>query len=502
MKVRIGENKDIISYWTAEYIVYKINQFNPHVDNLFTLLLPTGKTPLLVYKNLINFFNKKKVSFKHVRVFALDEYVGLNKNDERSYYYYMKNNFIKYIDIDEKNFFVLNGMADNLKEECNKYEKKLLKYKINLAVLGVGQKGHIGFNEPGSSLKSRTRPKTLYKESVLINNDLNNQILPCESLTVGIGTIMESQEIILLASGNKKADAIKHLLEGNISNSWPVTVLQNHINTIVFCDDDSTNEIKVKTKEYFLTVQNKTNIFGDFITNNINKIIKPNEKIIVFSPHPDDDIIGVGGTLQLIDCKNIKVIYMTSGSGGLENNYKQNPRPIEANLALKILGLNKKGEFYNFPFYNEPQRIKCEKDTQMINNIFLDEEPDHIFVCADCDPKMTHKICFNIIRSGTPNKNLKNIILYNSIWDDWNNFTKNHFIELKKTKDLIVRFDKEIFRLKYLALLMHDSQDPPLVTNEKIDSFHTQLIYLNKENLCSDMFKEHFKMINREDFFI
>nr|XP_044986249.1 glucosamine-6-phosphate isomerase 2 isoform X3 [Jaculus jaculus]XP_044986250.1 glucosamine-6-phosphate isomerase 2 isoform X3 [Jaculus jaculus] len=199
MRLVILDNYDLASEWAAKYICNRIIQFRPGQDRYFTLGLPTGSTPLGCYKKLIEYHKSGNLSFKYVKTFNMDEYVGLPRNHPESYHSYMWNNFFKHIDIDPHNAHILDGNATDLQAECDAFEKKIKEAGgIDLFVGGIGPDGHIAFNEPGSSLVSRTRLKTLAMDTILANakyfdGDLSK--VPTMALTVGVGTVMDAREV-------------------------------------------------------------------------------------------------------------------------------------------------------------------------------------------------------------------------------------------------------------------------------------------------------------------
>ena len=171
MRIIIQQDYDLVSKWAAAYVAKSINNFKPTAKKLFVLGLPTGSSPLGMYKQLIKMNKAGKVSFKNVVTFNMDEYCNLPKDHSESYYSFMWNNFFKHIDIKKGNVNILNGNAKNLDAECVKYEKKIKSYGgIELFVGGIGPDGHIAFNEPGSSLTSRTRVKTLTEDTIIANS--------------------------------------------------------------------------------------------------------------------------------------------------------------------------------------------------------------------------------------------------------------------------------------------------------------------------------------------
>ncbi|GAA5112909.1 glucosamine-6-phosphate deaminase [Orbus sasakiae] len=241
--------------WAADYIVKRINKYRPTADKPFVLGLPTGSSPLLMYQQLIKHCKAGNVSFKHVVTFNMDEYVGIPEDHPQSYHTFMYQNFFNHIDIDRNNIHILNGNAEDTEQECKQYEEKIASYgKINLFIGGVGQDGHIAFNEPASSLCSRTRIKTLTEDTRIANSRFfNNDIsqVPKYALTIGVGTLMDAAEVLLLAFGHNKALAVQAAVEGSVNHMWTVSALQTHQKAILVCDEASTDELKVKTLKYF-----------------------------------------------------------------------------------------------------------------------------------------------------------------------------------------------------------------------------------------------------------
>lgn len=255
MRLVITENYPEVSEWAAKYVRRRILEFNPGPDRLFTLGLPTGGTPLGMYKKLIEFHKQGKLSFKYVKTFNMDEYVELPRDHPESYHSFMYQNFFKHIDIDPQNTHILDGNAKDLEAECQKYEQMIKDAGgIRLFIGGIGPDGHIAFNEPGSSLASRTRVKTLNEETIhanarFFNNDISK--VPTQALTVGVATVMDADEVMILITGQHKALALHKCLEEGVSHMWTVSAFQQHPRTIFVCDEDATMELKVRTVKYF-----------------------------------------------------------------------------------------------------------------------------------------------------------------------------------------------------------------------------------------------------------
>ncbi|MFA4839739.1 MAG: glucosamine-6-phosphate deaminase [Candidatus Neomarinimicrobiota bacterium] len=262
MRILIHENYEKLSKWVAYFIAERIKLANASAEKPFVIGLPTGSSPLGTYKELVALYKAGKVSFKNVVTFNMDEYVGLPEDHSESYHYFMWNNLFKHIDIPAKNVNILNGNAIDLDEECYSYEEKIKKFGgIDLFLGGIGPDGHIAFNEPGSSLSSRTRIKTLTFDTIVANsrffeNDLNK--VPKTALTVGVGTVMDAREVLIIINGYKKARALQKVVEEGVNHMWTVSMLQLHQHGIIICDDESTMELKVGTVKYFKDIEHHT----------------------------------------------------------------------------------------------------------------------------------------------------------------------------------------------------------------------------------------------------
>ena len=259
MRLIIQPDADQLAKWAANYVVAKINKAKPTPEKPFKLALPTGSSPIKMYKELIKMHKEGLVSFENVVTFNLDEYIGLDDNHPQSYHTFMWKTFFNHIDIKKENVNIPNGVAEDVEAECEAYDKKIKDAGgIDLFLGGVGPDGHIAFNEPGSSLSSRTRVKTLTTETIVANSrffdDDVNQV-PKTAITVGVGTILESEEILLLVNGSHKARALYHAVEGSVNQMWTVSALQLHRKGIIVCDYDACSELTVGTYKYFLDIE-------------------------------------------------------------------------------------------------------------------------------------------------------------------------------------------------------------------------------------------------------
>jgi len=261
MRIIIQPDYDRVSKWTANYVAKRINEFNPTPKKPFVLGLPTGSSPLGMYKELIKLNKRGKVSFKNVVTFNMDEYVKLPEEHPESYHSFMWNNFFSHVDVQKQNVNILNGNAKDLQAECRNYEKKIADFGgVELFIGGIGPDGHVAFNEPGSSLSSLTRVKTLTKDTIIANsrffdNDINK--VPRTALTVGVKTVTDAREVLIIVSGHNKARALQKVVEEAVNHMWTVSALQLHPRGIIVCDDAATVELKVGTVNYFKDIEAK-----------------------------------------------------------------------------------------------------------------------------------------------------------------------------------------------------------------------------------------------------
>lgn len=261
MRLIIEKDYDALSKWAAEYVIKRINEFNPTPEHRFVLGLPTGSSPIGMYKELVKACKEGRVSFKNVVTFNMDEYCGLPESHPESYHSFMANNLFNHIDCPKENIHILNGNAENLDEECARYEELIRQTGgVDLFLGGIGPDGHIAFNEPCSSLSSRTRIKTLTSDTIIANsrffdNDVNK--VPKNALTVGVGTVLDAREVLILVNGHNKARALQAAVEGPVTQMWTISALQLHKHGIIVCDEAATDELKVGTYKYFKDIERK-----------------------------------------------------------------------------------------------------------------------------------------------------------------------------------------------------------------------------------------------------
>lgn len=259
MRLIIEQDYDRLSKWAADHVVARINAFKPTAEHPFVLGLPTGSSPEGMYAELVKANKEGRVSFKYVKTFNMDEYVGLPESHPESYHSFMARNLFDHIDIPKENIHILNGNAKDLEAECAHYEQMIVEAGgIDLFIGGIGPDGHIAFNEPFSSLTSRTRVKTLTTDTIIANsrffdNDVNK--VPKHALTVGVGTVMSAREVMILVNGHHKARALQAAVEGPVTQAWTISALQQHSHSIIVADEPACDELKVGTYRYFKDIE-------------------------------------------------------------------------------------------------------------------------------------------------------------------------------------------------------------------------------------------------------
>jgi glucosamine-6-phosphate deaminase len=482
--------------------------------------LATGSTPKTLYAELVRMHKEEKLSFKNVITFNLDEYYPINNNALQSYHRYMKVNLFNHIDINPKNIHIPNGeiKKDEIKDHCRQYEKMILDAGgIDLQILGIGNNGHIGFNEPGSGFNSKTRLTTLDNSTRIANayEFANISEVPRLAITVGIGEILKAKKIILMAWGSSKAVAIKQSVEDDETEHMPASWLQNHDDVSFYVDEAAASELTrnkspwltgdcdwtpkmikravvnmaLKLKKPVLSLTNTDyNEYGlsDLLVEEgdayeINLKVyymlrdtitgwpagKPNTSIpnhperstpypkrcIIFSPHPDDDIISMGGTFQRLHDQgnDVHVGYQTSGNiavtdefvtrfldfavgfeeiAGIDtkksgkilanarkflshkkSNQTDTPairaikgliRRCEAKATCHYVGLKDENiHFMNLPFYETgtiEKKPMGEKDVKITMELLRKIKPQQVYCAGDfADPHGTHIVCFNVV---------------------------------------------------------------------------------------------------------
>ncbi len=546
--------------------------------------LATGSTPTTVYSELIRMHKEEGLSFKNVVTFNLDEYYPIQPDQLQSYVRFMKENLFDHVDIPSEHVHIPDGtlQRDEVEAFCKEYEEKIQSFGgLDLQLLGIGRTGHIGFNEPGSGVTSRTRLITLDHITITdaASDFFGEENVPRKAITMGVGTILDAKRIILMAWGEGKAPVIQRTVQGPVTDSVPATYLQNHPNATVVLDEAAAAELTrfktpwlVKTCNWddkmikkavtwlslhlgkpILKLTNRDyadNGMVDLITeydaayfvnikvfNELQHTItgwpggKPNaddtnrperatpsqKRVIIFSPHPDDDVISMGGTfIRLHDQgHDVHVAYQTSGNiavfdddvlrfadfvndfhadFGLHKEVTQSlfntireklntkkPGEVDAKEVQKIKGLIRRGEakagcryvgikdenmhFLDMPFYETglvKKKPLSEEDIQIIVDLLRKVKPHQVFAAGDLsDPHGTHRVCLSAIfqalerckKTGDAWIDDCWVWLYRGAWQEWD----------IDDIDMAVPLSPEELLRKRRAIFKHQSQkDRPL----------------------------------------
>ena len=247
MKILVFEKEEHLDAYVGEYICHFIRNHSQPVIGF-----ATGSTPLGVYRYFIDNYQAQKVSFRQVKAFNLDEYVGLTPSHPRSFASAMKNELFSHIDILPENINALDGSKEDMIQECQRYESLIDANPIDIQILGIGMDGHIAYNEPGSPLDGACHVVNLHQESIESSLDYGfNHIedVPTQGVTQGIGTIMKAKQLIMMAKGEKKADLVKRMIYGEVTPDFPSSIIQRHPNVIVCLDRNAASQLKEEDYE-------------------------------------------------------------------------------------------------------------------------------------------------------------------------------------------------------------------------------------------------------------
>ncbi|NDF97652.1 MAG: glucosamine-6-phosphate deaminase [Chitinophagia bacterium] len=548
--VKIAKDSQDGSRWVAQQIASLIKEKQKKKEKC-VLGLATGSTPRSLYAELVRMHREERLSFKNVICFNLDEYYPIEPQALQSYHRFMRTNLFDHIDINLKNIHIPNGETpkEKIKEQCRDYEKMIEDAGgIDLQILGIGNNGHIGFNEPGSGLYSKTRLITLDNSTRMANayEFANIAEVPRLAITMGISTILKSRKIILMAWGSAKAPVIKQAVEDDDSESVPASLLQNHEDVLFVTDPAAAAELTrfrspwltgdcewtpkmikkavvnmaLKLQKPVLSLTNSDyNEFGlgDLLVEKgdvyeINLQVyymlrdtltgwpggKPNvlipahpersdpwpKKVIIFSPHPDDDIISMGGTFQRLHDQGhtVHVAYQTSGNIAVTDEFvtryldfaigfesiagantnktkkiladtqrflaKKKSHQVDTPMIRNIKGLIRRGEakatcryvgipesnihFMHLPFYETgtiEKKPLSEKDIKLTMELLRKIQPQQVYCAGDfADPHGTHIVCFDAVvealrrikAAGDPWINDCWLWLYKGAWQEWN----------------------------------------------------------------------------------
>lgn len=521
--------------------------------------LATGSTPIGIYRELIRRHQAGELDFTRVITFNLDEYYPMPRESPHSYHRYMWENLFQHLDIPREQVHIPDGSLprEQLADHCAAYERAIAEAGgIDLQILGIGKSGHIGFNEPGSAAESRTRVVTLdtttRKDAAA--DFFGEDNVPREAITMGVATILEAREIALIATGEHKAAIVRRAVEGDVAPDVAATFLQRHANATAYLDLAAAAELtrvetpwvhapvewtpelteravvwlasetgkavlKLAAKDYsehhlspLLAKSGAPGPINGEVFNRLGAKIRgraklpARQRILVFSPHPDDDVISMGGILRkLWENENaIAVAYMTSGNiavfdhdvrrhldfveratealgldreaarrarAAVELSFagkapgdvdlpvvlelKRMIRESEAIAALESVGLpSGAARFLNLPFYRTGQVRKLpvgDEDVAIVRRLLDEQRPDFIFAAGDLsDPHGTHRMCLAAIRSALAGYSLTRpeLWLYRGAWQEWS----------LTEADVLVPLSHDELKAKIMAIFKHQSQ--------------------------------------------
>jgi glucosamine-6-phosphate deaminase len=507
--VMIFEEPAQLSLQVARRIANLIEEGRTIGKNV-VLGLPTGSTPIGVYQQLIRMHRKEGLDFTNVVTFNIDEYYPMNPKSLQSYHRFMRENFFDHVNIPEKNIFIPRGdlKEDEVETYCLTYEHQIEKMGgLDLLLLGIGRSGHIGFNEPGSGPETRTRLIVLDEitRKDAASDFFGDDNVPRQAITMGVGTILDAREIILMATGEHKAPIIRRAVEEKPTNAVTATYLQGHRNAAFYVDRAAATNLTreqtpwlVKPVDWDEQMAKRAVIWlaeklgkaimtldeSDFYRNHLHSLVHAyggvdelsrkvfedlrqrivykdqlikNKKVILFSPHPDDDVISMGGMLDKLvqNGNDVIVAYMTNGSVAVFDadvrrslrfvdmskgelaldaktaesfqerkkkifNFLENKKPgeidapevqmikahiryVEAIAGIEVMGLGEENaRFLDMPFYHTGTVKKApisDADVKVVLDLLNEIKPDHVFVAGDLsDPHGTHRMCYVAIR--------------------------------------------------------------------------------------------------------
>ena len=406
------------------------------------IALPTGSTPLGLYRELVKQYWQGKIDFSKAIFMNLDEYAGLRQSHPQSYARFLRKNLLGKINAGEKNIFLYNGAAADLKKEAAEREALVKRKGIDLALLGIGGNAHIAFNEPGSKFSSKTRVVKLSASTIGANSRFfeSRAKVPKEAITMGLSTIMKAKKIILFAYGGKKAAAVRKMTLSKPSLGVPASILQRHPDAEVYCDREAGALLgDVSPAEY-----NGVKIF--FLEN-----LPKGKKIVFVSPHPDDSAVACGATLSMLSKKNKVFVFVMATGDRAVYNCKTKERKIsirekESNAEARVL--KTRPFFLRLGFYDNGEK-SFVADKEKVAKKFRAIKPDIVFLPQAADTHPTHLLARRIASDA-----LAKINAGCEIWNyetPWALFSHRKF-------NAIVQFSEKELRKKILAIRKHSSQ--------------------------------------------
>lgn len=447
MKVIITKNYEEMSAKASRFMLAQLWRKPNSV-----LGLATGTTQIGMYEKLIEARKSNRADFSKIKTFNLDEYLGIEPEDKESYHSFMRQHLFDGINVKKSNHHVLNGTSENPDKECDNYEQKIKNASgIDLQVLGLGQNGHIGFNEPGTGFDAITHVVELTDSTRKANKKhFKNRSTPSHALTMGLASIMDAKKVLLAASGKKKAKAVADTIEGRVNKDVPASLLQWHPDVTIILDEDAASNLQRDYTSPFLFD------YGDVEV--LTEIDLPKGKFItVISPHPDDASISLGGIVSALSKQNrVHIIIMTSGYRSDVNGIKPDEvikiREKEAKAEAKILGAKLvflRAEFYDAKDTKQAQKKDIERLAPNLKKL----KPDIIFVPQEHDRHPTHNMSRIIALEALEKHKHKSgatIPVYN-YEGLWSLFAEGEF-------NTVFAFDEGVMKKKIKAISAQDSQ--------------------------------------------
>lgn len=460
----VAENPGIASRHVADIVQRQLEE-KPNA----VFMLPTGSTPLRLYALLVEMVELEKISFSKAVTFNLDEYLGIGKRHRQSYHRFMWDNFFGRVGISSKNVSIPEPNPKDIERFCEAYEERVKRAGLDMAILGIGENGHIGFNEPGTSFSSETHLTKLSKSTIKANSRFfrSEKQVPKEAITAGLKTIMLAKKVILLAFGKKKAKAVKRALEGKPSEEVPASILQMHGNVLFVLDREAASLLK-KTRLKPPSIEN-VKIYSSF---NLPK----GKRIGFFSPHPDDAAISAGALLSSLAEKNkVFEIVMTTGHRAIDSGkgrrQRIRARERETKASAKVIGT--KPIFLKSRFYDNGEEIQ-ESDIRKTRALMRKLKPQIVFVPQRLDPHPTHLLSRKTALASIPH--------HVELWayeTPWALFGHKRF-------NACFQFSEKEMRKKLKAIRRHESQ----VQRTRFDTAAKNIAEFRRIIIAEQMFSQ------------
>lgn len=465
LKVIVASNDDIASRQAAAMV---INQIKKKPNTHF--LLPTGSTPLRLYELLAEKVGAGKTSFAHAQAFNIDEYLGIGDDHPQSYHSFMTENLFSKIDIKKGNTHIPMSSPWNVQKYCSSYEQKIARDGIDLAILGIGENGHVGFNEPGTSFDSTTHVAELLPATRRANARFFQSVrdVPKQAITVGLQTIMGAKRIVVLAFGKKKAQAVYRALEKGVSERCPASILQQHHHVTYILDTAAARKLR-------RAIVYPPSLEGIQLYSECN--LPQNKTIVFFSPHPDDAAICAGALLSVL-AKNNKVyeVVVTTGHRAVvdgNTNLKQRIRLREAEVRKESKNLGTKLVLLQSHFYDNGDELH-ESDLRKARALIQKLGPDIAFVPHKHDPHPTHTMTRKIALASLPHS----ISLW-SFETPWGLFAHRKF-------NAAFEFSEGTMRKKLAAIRKHVSQ----IERTNFDDAALSIAHFRRITIAEQLFSE------------